>query len=338
MPREGFWSVNEETGEYEQLYYEELDEESIATLHVPTPMGGFCYPAEVFKSIKVAKTPFYIGGGWLPKQGRMEIYAPAKMGKSFLMLQLARCIGAGEDFLGMPVQQGRVLYLQFEMGIEVLQARMKSTGFEYPDVFVGTTFSMKLDQKHGQEQLLIALEKVQPNVLILDPFYKILLGDENEVKDVKIITDFLDDFVIDKDAHGCSVVIVHHSGKDLSRGGRGSSLLEGWVDSYIEMRKVSMSDKDKLRMRIMPKALRHAELPPEPIEVVMQDFEFLITEREESVAEKVWEFCRENPEFQSRDIRAAQLGSFSRVQKALNDLVESGKILQPKRGCYVVSP
>ncbi len=340
MAHEGFWVLNEETGEYEQLHFEELDPETYEQLRVPRPIGGFCYPAETFKDIKLVRAPFYIGGGWLPKQGKMELYAPRKSGKSFLAMQLARCIGAGEDFLGMPTMSGRVLYLQFELSPEVLQSRMKLTGLEYPNVFVGTTFGMKLDQKGGQTQLLTALEAINPQVVILDPFYKIIMGDENEAKDVKIITDFLDDQVIDRGDSGCSVVIIHHSGKDISRGGRGSSLLEGWVDSYIEMKQLGGNGDDipakGLRIRLMPRALRHAELPPEPIEAVLKDFEFVLTGREESIREKVEEYCNAHAEFRSRDIRMANLGAFSRVQKVLNELVEEGRIEQPARGIYRV--
>ncbi|MGI2335409.1 MAG: AAA family ATPase [Dehalogenimonas sp.] len=218
-------------------------------------------------------TPFYVES-WLPHQGRLEIYAPAKTGKTFMGLQLARCLGAGEDFMGLKVQQARTLYLQFELGQEVFQQRLKSTKKHYPDVYVGTTFSLALDNQNGQTQLLEAMEAIQPKVLVLDPLYKVMEGDENNAQDVKKVTDFLDRLI---GAYECSIVLVHHCGKDITRGGRGSSVLEGWPDSVVELKRVHSQDGQH-HVKLTPKFLRHAALPPTPIEAVMKGFEFITDE------------------------------------------------------------
>ncbi len=331
------WIVNPETGEPERVSYEELDHEVYAQLF--KPLGGFCYRVSDYLKLDLPTAPFYIKS-WLPKHGRLLIYAPAKSGKSFLCQQIARCIGSGDDFLGQATNAGRVLYLQFELGEEILQDRLRKTGKDYQNVYVGTTFSMKLDHAHGQKQLLDALSKIEPNVVILDPLYKLIAGDENEAHDMSLILDFLDDTLAAYRANELSVVIMHHSGKDISKGGRGSSVLEGWADSYVEMRKVADKDDPTLRIRLVPKLLRHAELPPEPIEAVMRDFEFAPTEPKDTVCERVYAFILNKSEHgeitTGAEMIQAELGSRKAITNALEDLVSKSLITKPARGEYII--
>src|SRR4030042_841248 len=118
------------------MSYDELDSDLYPQLWHPT--GKFSYEAGNFMHLPLPEVPYYIKE-WLPKQGKAEIYGQAKAGKSFMCLQIARCIGSGEPFLGIPTEQGRVLYLQFELGVGALQNRMRLTGQHYENVYVGTT-------------------------------------------------------------------------------------------------------------------------------------------------------------------------------------------------------
>ena len=323
---ECFWIIDEE-GNEQLVYYDEIDEELLPTYK---PVGGFCYSAESFLHLKLTPAPFYIKD-WLPKQGKAEIFGTAKAGKSYLALQLARCIGAGVSFLNLPVQQGRVLYLQFELGLETLQFRMKSTGQIYEDVYVGTTFGMKLDTPQGQQQLIVAVEAIKPQVLLCDPFYKLLKGDENEAHDVEIITDFFDSII---EAFNCAVVVFHHAGKDQHRGGRGSSVLEGWVDSCINIRKTS-KENEPLRIKLAPTLLRHAGLPPESIEAVLKDYEFEVVGAAPTVTDKVAEFLQKLKEPASiQEIIDAGIGSRRSVYDARNVLLRQEKIIESTKGRY----
>ena len=325
MPRDFLYIYNE-SGERERVSYDELDKEIYPQLW--RPIGGFCYPADNFLRVKLPEVPFYIKD-WLPKQGKMMLYAPPKTGKSFVAIQMARCIASEEHFLGMPTSQGRVLYIQSELGERVLQDRIRSTGQDYENVYVGTTFAMKLDTHAGQGYLLQALLDVVPDVLIIDPWYKVLQGDENESKDARAITDFLDGVI---ESCKCSVVIIHHPGKDISRGGRGSSVLEDWVDSYIEMKKLS-KNSEPLRIKITPKLLRHASLPPEPIEAEMVDFEFQTAAPKVTVKDLVGEYIASAQHL----VTPKELGGFGShkaIYNALEQLMEEELVEKVGRGEY----
>ncbi len=327
----GFWAADPTTGQDIFINYEDLEDDTIQSFI--KPLGGFVFPANLFCLSKLPSTPFYIKN-WIPKRGKSLLYAPAKAGKSYLCLQVARCIGSELDFLGLPTTKGKVLYIQFELGEEILQYRMKcETKQSYDNVFVGTTFSMKLDSKElGQNLLWRALEAVEPNVLILDPLYKAIIGDENEAHDILKILDFLDSVI---EAFNCSIFITHHSGKDLSKRGRGSSVLEDWVDSYIQMQATNKAG-EPLRVKIKPIFLRHAQLPPGPIEAVLgDDFEFHLVNAALSVEEQTAKFLREHRRALSpKELFDATIGSNTSVYHALSELVRQGKVSKEGRGKY----
>jgi len=332
MSREGLWIEDPTTGQPVHVYYDELEEETRQQLI--KPIGGFCWRAGEFVQVRMPSVPFYVKD-WLPQQGKAMIYAPPKSGKSYLAVQLARCVGSGEDFLGIPTTSGVVLYTQSEFGAGVLQDRLLSTKKSYDNVYVGTNFSMKLDTEGGQRQLNKALEAIEPNVLIIDPLYKAMSGDSNSEKDTMIVLDYLDSII---EAFNCSILIIHHPGKDIKRGGRGSSVQEDWVDSYIEMKRTSKQG-EPLGVRLTPKLLRHAELPPEPIEVEMRDFEFMNVEVAVSIKQEVAEFIRKRwavagDSVSPAQLFAAEIGSNASVFDSLNALVREGEVEKVRRGEY----
>jgi len=328
MSREGLVITDPQTHESRFVFYDELDADVLA--QVFKPIGGFCFNAEHFTKLKLPKVPFYLEG-WLPRMGKAIIYGKAKAGKSYLAAQIARSIGAGIPFLGLPTERGKVLYLQFELGERVLQDRLQLTKQVYENVFVGTTFSMKLDKKAGKEQLQRALDAVRPDVVILDPLIKILSGDENESHDVTIITDYLD-FMIE--TFRCSFLVLHHAGKDGSRGGRGSSALEGWVDAYLELVKISPPN-EPLKIRLTPKLLRHANLPPEAIEAEMVDYEFELSTPKVPVMVQVAEFMKgKKAPVSPKQLLSAGIGSQRSVHDSLDAMVRKGWITKLERGSY----
>lgn len=329
MSRQGLWIIDPTTSEDRFIYYDELEEDALQSFL--TPIGGFIFQANLFTRKKLPSVPFYVRD-WLPKRGKSLLYAPPKAGKSYLCLQLARCIGSEESFLGIPTTRGVVLYIQFELGEEILQYRMKEeTKKDYDNVFVGTTFSMKLDSPAGQKQLWTALEAVEPNVLILDPWYKCILGDENESTDARKILDFLDQVI---EGFNCSILIIHHAGKDLSKRGRGSSVLEDWVDSYLQMQRTSKAG-ERLKVKIRPIFLRHAQLPPDPIEAELgEDFEFHIVGAAQTVKQLVLEFIKKTEDVMPAQLFEQGIGSNTSVYKALKDLVNEKKVAKTQWGHY----
>jgi len=216
---------------------------------------------------------------------------------------------------------------------------MRLTGQSYDEVYIGTTFSMKLDKQGGRDMLRAELDATQPQVLILDPWYKLISGDEDEAQDTEVITDFLDEII---DAYGLSVIIMHHMGKDPTRGGRGSSVLEGWVDSYIEMRNTSkageVNEKGRkiLRIRLTPRLLRHAAQPPEGLDLVLDNdgLEFFVGEKPLTVRERLLAFISSRESMRMQEAIDASISSRKAIYDARRQLLKEGLIVDLGNSSY----
>lgn len=324
---QGIWLQDEE-GQPIFVLYSELDDETRQQLI--KPVGGFIFSAENFLALDLPKPPFFIHG-WLPKKGKMIIYAPAKSGKSYLCLQIARAIGSGLDVLGRPTIRGRVLYIQFELGEEVLRGRMIETGKSYPEVYVGTSFSLKLDTREGQTQLQRAIASVKPDIVIIDPLYKALIGDENESSDVMAALNFLDAMI---QGYDCSVILIHHAGKELAKRARGSSVLEDWADSYIQMARIS-KDSEPLKVKIKEIYLRHAA-PVEPMVAKFENYEFVL-EGSSSMSFKqavMSYFAAVGHPVTPKELLDLKICSNGSLYLILTDLVNEGLIAKVRTGVY----
>ena len=324
------WVEDPETGLPILVHYSELEDDVRDGLFFK-PVGGFIFPADEFTLRPLPRAPFVIKD-WLPKSGKALFYAPAKTGKSYFSLQIARSVGAGEPLLGLETSQGKSLYIQFELGEEILQRRMREeTKMPYPNVWVGTNFSLKLDTPSGQRMLMDAVDAVQPTLLILDPLYKAINGDENEASDMMKVVNYLDDIIT---TFGCSIIVIHHSGKDESKRGRGSTVFEDWVDSYIQMKKKS-KDGEPLRVHIKPIFMRHAPNPDTELEVTLgKDFEFHVTTNDNSVKSKVAELIKIKQTMTPKALFESKLGGNTAVYSALKELMAEGKVEKLGRGEY----
>lgn len=329
MPNKEGLYILDDSGQEKFVHYSDLEDEIVKSFI--RPIGGFVFPADLFALKDLPEVPFYIKD-WLPRRGRMMTYGPAKTGKSMFCLQSARSIASGQDFIGIPTQKATVLYLQFELGEEILQGRIRNTGKSYPNVYVGTSFSLKLDTPEGRDQVWRAMEEVQPGVLCLDPWYKAILADENEGGEIRPILDFLDTLI---EAFDCSIILIHHSGKDTTKRGRGSSVLEDWVDSYISMKPVQKKG-ETLKAELQPIFLRHAALPPKPVTVELgTDFEFHPIDGDKTVKEQVLAFTKEwGKPIKPGELFKAEIGSNTSVYSALKELVNEGRINKIGRGLY----
>jgi hypothetical protein len=74
-------------------------------------------PGELRQRCKELDSGSFLIGGLIPNRSLGIVVGDSGIGKSPLLYQAAICITAGIPFLGRPVSQGRVLYLDFENGL-----------------------------------------------------------------------------------------------------------------------------------------------------------------------------------------------------------------------------
>ena len=178
--------------------------------------------------------------GVLPAQGLGAVYGPPGCGKTFIALDLAAAVAEGARWFGYTVKSTSVVYvgLEGEGGLaQRVQAWSKHHHRKLPDR-LQFVIAQPFDLLEPDDLVELA-EAIQaacgPGALIvIDTLNRAAPGaDENDSADMGRIIDGAKRLQALLDG---LVLLVHHSGKDTSRGMRGHSSLIAAIDAAIEVR------------------------------------------------------------------------------------------------------
>jgi len=159
--------------------------------------------------------------GILRQGHKMLVVSSSKAGKTFALIELAVSIAEGRRWIGFRCKQGRVLYLNMELDEASFDDRMKKV---YDALELTNKHLENIDIVHLRGKIE-KLDKLVPQInrtlktkeytaVILDPTYKLGIGDENAADQVTVFCN-----AIDKIANsGVSVIYAHHH----SKGAQGS--------------------------------------------------------------------------------------------------------------------
>lgn len=175
--------------------------------------------------------------GWINKDSDVRVYGPSGHGKSFAVLDLALCIANGTPWHGIPVEQGRVLYIAGE-GARGIKKRIRSWRARFGGTPVRGQLTVKGRpvQLSAPEQLISAAEENAYALVIVDTQARSTVGlEENSASDTAIITEAMRR--IRQAGDKTTVMLVHHTGKDEDAGARGSSAGTAAMDTEIEVKK-----------------------------------------------------------------------------------------------------
>lgn len=183
--------------------------------------------------------------GVLPAVGLAGLYGPSASGKSFLALDMAAAIAEGCRWFDCRVTASPVVYcaLEGEAGFKLRVAAWEQhKGRPLPD-----GLSMVLQPfmlTHAQDVADLAAAVVTAGggaVVFLDTLNRAApTADENSSKDMGTILQAAKAL---QALTGGLVVLIHHSGKDASRGLRGHSSLFAALDAAVEVSRDAASDK-----------------------------------------------------------------------------------------------
>jgi KaiC/GvpD/RAD55 family RecA-like ATPase len=216
--------------------FEAIAETTPATDQVATPSERFqVIPAGQFSR---GKRPTWIIKGLLPKAELVVLFGESGSGKSFVALDLACAIAQGKSWRGMRTKQGRVVYVAAE-GAGGFRNRLSAYqlhhGVDLDEVPFGIIHAApNLLQRSDALEVAKAITAGGPaDVVIVDTFAQVTPGaNENAAEDIgKALAHCKG---IHK-ATGAVVLLVHHSGKDASKGSRGWSGLRAAADAEIEV-------------------------------------------------------------------------------------------------------
>lgn len=167
--------------------------------------------------------------------------------KSFLALDMAVAVASGAACLRrfQVAHQGRVLLFAAEDALHVVRERLSGIcaaarlRLEGLDVQVITAPTLRLDLEADRRRLKDAVERLEPRLLVLDPFVRLHRIDENVSGEVAPLLAFLREL---QREHALAVTVVHHAKKGASRARagqalRGSSEFHAWGDSNLYLRR-----------------------------------------------------------------------------------------------------
>lgn len=170
------------------------------------------------------------------------VYGESGCGKSFFVSALGGHVSVGQSWGGKATAAGIVVYVTAE-GARGFMKRMVAFRQQMklaPGAqFYVITDAPDLGHTDGDAEELILRIRQQVGdavaLVVIDTMARVMQGaDENSAKDVSVLVDNAGKII---DALGASVVLVHHVGKDGTRGARGSSVLRAAADTEILVEK-----------------------------------------------------------------------------------------------------
>ena len=203
----------------------------------------------------------------IPERGIGSIYGESGSGKSFLTLDLLAHIANGKKWFGRKVTRVPALYIPLE-GQAGIPNRIKAWS-KYcqlnPDWGINSTNlefifdSLDLRKSEDRQELLSALKKRQwqNGVLCIDTLAQSAPGaDENSSTDMGEVISALNKI---QQELSCLILIIHHTGKDKSRGMRGWSGTLAAMDFALECQGKIIGAKTFERDLVMQK-VKDAEI------------------------------------------------------------------------------
>lgn len=181
--------------------------------------------------------PGYVIKGLLQRACYAEAFGAPGEGKTFIALDWSYHVATGMPWMGRRTKAGVVLYMAYE-GQGGLTRRAKALHQKYNRADVPLYISgvaCNLRELAGRQELgaIIADLPAKPVLIVIDTFARALMGgDENSAQDVGAFNAGVAALI---ESTGACVLILHHSGKDKSKGARGSSALLGALDTEIEI-------------------------------------------------------------------------------------------------------
>jgi hypothetical protein len=192
--------------------------------------------------------------GVIPQRSFVALYAPPASFKSFVALDIAECIATGRAFLGNEItRRGAVLYIAGE-GHGGIGTRIKALKIHHgtpegtPVYFLRRQVNLRSSQTDLKDLVqaiddLKAMNDINFEMIIIDTLARAFGGgNENASEDMGA---FITAAGAIQGKYECSLLVVHHAGKDATKGLRGHSSLLGAVDTELEIIRIEGAQPPK---------------------------------------------------------------------------------------------
>ena len=169
----------------------------------------------------------------IPAKRAVALYAPAKAGKSTIVLAVVAAVATGGRVLGHArARRCHVLYLDYEMTEDDLFARLSELGYGPGDDLSHLHYALlpslpPLDTVEGARAVLDLVDRTSAELVVVDTFGRAVEGDEDKADTVRA---FYRHTGLALKARDVAVLRTDHAGKDVGKGQRGSSAKADDVD------------------------------------------------------------------------------------------------------------
>lgn len=201
--------------------------------------------AAAFMELK--KSISWLIKGFLPRATLGVLYGESGSGKSFVALDLCAALRRGTDWNGLrcPRVPCRILYVAAE-GVHGFSNRLTAYLHEVPygEAVRETAFAEGLDvisdvapnllNPESVKHLMLSIETMGGyDLIVMDTFAQVTPGgNENSGEDMGLALGHCKRL---SQTSGAMVLLIHHSGKDLSKGARGWSGIHAAADVVYEV-------------------------------------------------------------------------------------------------------
>jgi KaiC/GvpD/RAD55 family RecA-like ATPase len=170
----------------------------------------------------------------IPSNSVGMIYGPSGSGKSHVILSIAAMIANGRDWFNKESKQGNVLVMAGK-GLSGLSRRLRAIEKEHDlsivqDKLHISSRAIGLDTENGYKQVEQAISELDapPKLIFIDTLSRHLMdSEENSNDDMARFINKLEDIRL---KYGCTIVLVHHTGKGGNQTARGASALKANID------------------------------------------------------------------------------------------------------------
>jgi hypothetical protein len=177
--------------------------------------------------------------GVITKHGFSALYGAPGVGKSFIALDIALSVAYGRAWHDRPVEGGKVLYIAGE-GVGGLGKRVKAWethyGLNHNVPLQVVPKAVQFRDEADIEELIDTIDHFGGDyrLIVIDTVARSMVGmEENSSSEIGVFVEACDRV---RTHAGCALLAIHHSGKDTSRGMRGSNALLGAVDTSLQVK------------------------------------------------------------------------------------------------------
>lgn len=206
----------------------------------------------------------------------MMVGGASKVGKTFLLIELAFAIATGTKWLGMQCRKGRVLYVNLEVDSASFLHRCKEiidiAGLDQAECMENVAVWNLRGYVAGMEafapSLIDEVRSMGFDAVIIDPTYKVIDGDENMAKDARRFTNDLD--LIASRLNIAVIYCAHHSKgaqgdkRSIDRVS-GSGVFSRHGDAIFDLIEIRVDDEKRQELHI-------GEVPCFRVDMTLRDF------------------------------------------------------------------